>query len=331
MDGLIEQAKSRLWNIVNTLTTLKFKGKSPQIEIALYEYGNNDIKNDNWVRQIVPFTTDLDLISGKLFALKTYGGDEYCGAVIKHALDRLDWGGNTSDMKLIYIAGNEPFNQGKISYKSSITEAVSHNIYVNTIHCGSNSEGIRGYWRDGAVLGQGKYFNIDHNARVQYVRTPYDDRISQYNEELNRTYIGYGADGRARKEYQVMQDRNAESISMSNKAERAVSKSKGVYNNKSWDLVDMVKENEISIQEIKEAELPEELQGKRKVEIEIIIKNKLKERESIQNEIKQLAVKRQEYIDAENKKSNSSDDDLGKAITESLLALAVQKGYEVEK
>lgn len=43
MDGLIEQTKSRLWNIVNTLTTLKYNGKAPQIEIALYEYGNSGI------------------------------------------------------------------------------------------------------------------------------------------------------------------------------------------------------------------------------------------------------------------------------------------------
>ena len=41
MDGLIDQAKSRLWNIVNTLTTLKYNGKAPQVEIALYEYGND--------------------------------------------------------------------------------------------------------------------------------------------------------------------------------------------------------------------------------------------------------------------------------------------------
>ena len=40
MQGLIEQAKSRLWNIVNTLTTLKYKGETPEIEIALYEYGS---------------------------------------------------------------------------------------------------------------------------------------------------------------------------------------------------------------------------------------------------------------------------------------------------
>ena len=55
MDGLIEQAKSRLWNIVNTLTTLKYNGKTPTIKIALYEYGNNGLsQKDNWVRQAMP-------------------------------------------------------------------------------------------------------------------------------------------------------------------------------------------------------------------------------------------------------------------------------------
>ena len=70
MDGLIEQAKSRLWNIVNTLTTLKYDGKSPDIEIALYEYGNDNISSEtDWVRQIVPLTKDLDEISEKLFTV----------------------------------------------------------------------------------------------------------------------------------------------------------------------------------------------------------------------------------------------------------------------
>ncbi|MCD7902122.1 MAG: hypothetical protein LUH22_20385 [Bacteroides sp.] len=80
MNGLIDQARSRLWNIVNTLTTLKFKGKTPEIEIALYEYGNNGISPEkNFIRQVAPLTGDLELLSEKLFALTTNGGSEYCG------------------------------------------------------------------------------------------------------------------------------------------------------------------------------------------------------------------------------------------------------------
>lgn len=118
MDGLIDQAKSRLWNIVNTLTTLKYDGKAPDIEIALYEYGNDGLsQKSNYIRQITPLSTDLDLISEKLFALKTNGGNEYCGAVIQDATKQLQWAKESNNMKLIYIAGNEEFNQAALTTK----------------------------------------------------------------------------------------------------------------------------------------------------------------------------------------------------------------------
>ncbi|MDR1937939.1 MAG: VWA domain-containing protein, partial [Tannerellaceae bacterium] len=143
MDGLIGQAKARLWDIVNTLTTLKYQGKSPRIEIALYEYGNDGLsRNADYIRRVTPLTTDLDLISEKLFALRTDGGSEYCGAVIREAFGKLEWGSKPSDMKLIYIAGNEEFNQGKVSYKEAILSALDKGIYVNTIYCGDRQTGI---------------------------------------------------------------------------------------------------------------------------------------------------------------------------------------------
>jgi hypothetical protein len=332
MDGLIEQAKSRLWNIVNTLTTLKYNGRTPKIEIALYEYGNDNLKRaDGYIRQVTPLTTDLDLISAKLFSLTTYGGDEYCGMVISKAVEMLNWGSNSSDMKLVYIAGNEPFNQGSVSYKTAISRALAKGIYVNTIHCGRAGEGIEGMWRDGAERGKGKFFNIDHNARVRYYDTPYDDRISACNDRLNRTYISYGVTGDAYAENQRMQDSNAMGISKSNFAERAVSKSKQVYNNSNWDLVDKVKEDSNALNEIKQSELPQELQNKSKAEIQKLIAEKEAERASIQKEINELAKKRQEYIDEQAKKDNSSGDDLGKAINESILAFANVKGYTISK
>src|SRR3954462_11588891 len=67
MDGLIEQAKAQLWNMVSVLGKAKCEGQAPQIEVALYEYGSprNDIKQ-GYVRQISPFTTDLDELSTRL-------------------------------------------------------------------------------------------------------------------------------------------------------------------------------------------------------------------------------------------------------------------------
>lgn len=329
MDGLIEQAKSRLWNIVNTLTTLKYRGESPQIEIALYAYGTGNRYEGDYMYQITPLTTDLDLISEKLFALRTSGSEEYCGTAISRATKELEWGSNESDMKLIYIAGNEIFEQGKISYKTSIPQALKKDIYVNTIHCGNPETGIRDLWRDAAERGKGKFFNIDSNARVRYIETPYDDRISSCNQRLNDTYISYGQLGDEKQANQINQDRNAASISKANSAERIVSKSKSVYKNSSWDLVDMVKDDASALDKIKEKELPAELQGKSKDEIKQLIAQKEKERSNIQKEITELAKKRQEYIDNESQ-NEAGDEDLGKAISASIIAFANVKGYTVE-
>lgn len=331
MDGLIDQAKSRLWNIVNTLTTLKYEGKNPTIEIALYEYGNDGLSaSTNFIRQVTPLSTDLDLISEKLFSLRTNGGNEYCGAVIQDATKKLEWGSEKGNMKLLYIAGNEEFSQGPISYKEVINDALKKDIYVNTIFCGDNSEGINSSWKDGADKGQGKYFNIDSDEKVQYIATPYDDKIYKCNERLNGTYVSYGSKGVEKKAMQETQDRNAESVSSSNYAERAVSKSKAVYKNDSWDLVDKVKDDKEALGKIKKDELPKELQNKSASELKAIVETKTKERDAIQKEMADLAKKRQEFIDTEAKKSKIKDD-LGVAIASSIKDFAKVKGYTFEK
>jgi hypothetical protein len=329
MDGLIDQAKSRLWNIVNTLTTLKYNGKAPQVEIALYEYGNDGLKDENYIRQVAPLTQDLDLISEKLFALRTNGGSEYCGAVIRDATSNLSWDGNEKSMKLIYIAGNEAFDQGKINYKEVISNAKKKNIYTNTIFCGSRDEGIQTFWQNGASLGDGKYFNIDSDRKVIYIETPYDVRISECNTKLNDTYIYYGSHGSEFKNKQVAQDKNAEIQSVSNAVERTVAKSKkNAYKNDHWDLVDRAEKDGNFMATVKAEELPSELKGKSKEEVKKTVAQKSAERDKIQKEIEVLSKKRQDFIDAEMKKRGSSDsDDLGKALEKSVLELAKKNGY----
>lgn len=330
MDGLIEQAKSRLWNIVNTLSTLKFKSKDVELQIALYEYGNDGLSSSsNFIRQVTPLTGDLDLISEKLFSLRTNGGSEYCGAVIEESVKQLKWGSNEADMKLIYIAGNEPFNQGHISYKESISTALNKSIFVNTIFCGERMEGVHSFWKDGADKGGGKYFNIDSDRRVRFIETPYDAQIEACDKRLNDTYIPYGTMGASKKSNQVAQDRNAMSISKANQMERAVSKSKSAYKNNGWDLVDLVKEDSSSLTKIKTEELPAEFKGKSQAEIKTMVTKKTKERAGIQSEMAELSKKRQVYIDAENKKQNNQDD-LGNAINTSIVELAKKKGYTVQ-
>ena len=68
------------------------------------------------MRLILPLTDDLDRVSEELFTLKTNGGEEYCGCVIRDAVKRLDWSRSGDVYKAIFIAGNEPFTQGPVNF-----------------------------------------------------------------------------------------------------------------------------------------------------------------------------------------------------------------------
>ncbi len=330
MDGLIEQAKGKLWSIVNELTYCKKYGHDPNVEIALYEYGNDGLpKSENWIRKVNGFTTDLDLISEKLFALKTNGGSEYCGAVIQKSVKHLGWSDNKEDLKLTFIAGNESFDQGGINYTESCKQADKKDITINTIFCGDYRTGVEMKWREGAMITDGEYINIDHNQKVAYIVTPYDDEIYKLNDLLNDTYIGYGSYGKKKIVIQREQDRNARSYSKANAVERAVTKSSGAYQNANWDLVDAYEEDAEIIEELKDEQLPKELHGKSEKEIETYVKKKKAEREEIENKIQELQKKRTSYItkNQTTNKNNSLDDAIIKAVKKE----ATEKGFSYEK
>ena len=298
MDGLIDQAKSQLWKIVNEVAAAKSgDGKQPNIKIALYEYGNNGLSSDEgYIRQVSGLTEDLDVLSEKLFSLSTNGGDEFCGQVIKTSLNQLAWSASNADLKMIFIAGNEPFTQGNVSYELACGTAKEKGVIVNTIYCGDFNDGITLNWKRGAELTGGAFMSIEQNNKTVYVPTPYDDQIAALNDKLNETYVYYGALGEYRKEQQILQDKNAASYGLANIAERSFCKSSHAYKNSSWDLVDAAKDNEKIIMETKADELPKEMRTMSLVQRKVYIQQKSEERTKIQGEIQSLNKKRLEYI-----------------------------------
>ncbi len=328
MDGLIEQAKSQLWQLVNELAEAKCDGQAPSLEIALYEYGNDRLSaREGYIKQVTPLTDDLDQISADLFGLSTNGGSEFCGQVIQTAINEQDWSAASGDLQIIFIAGNEEFTQGRVNYKSACANALEKNIIINTIHCGGFDEGINGMWKDGADRGKGQYMCIEQDRKTVYIASPYDDKISALNTELNKTYIGYGKQGKLKKEAQVQQDANAASYSQANSVKRAVSKSSHFYKNAKWDLVDAADEEDFDLEEIEEKELPEELQGKTLVEKETYIAEKAEQRESIKQEIKELNKKRQVFV-VETQKEKGDEEMLDKVMIKAIKEQAVEKNFE---
>ena len=74
MDGLINQAKAQLWDIVNQFSYAKCgNGHRPNLQIALYQYGNDGLSSrEGYIQQVIGFSSDLDEISEKLFSSDYY-------------------------------------------------------------------------------------------------------------------------------------------------------------------------------------------------------------------------------------------------------------------
>ncbi len=329
MDGLIDQAKAQLWEIINELSYVKCNNEQPDLKIALYEYGNDGLESsDGFIRQVLDFSNDLDEISEKLFSLTTNGGSEYCGEVIQTSLNDLNWGTNKKDLKLIFIAGNEPFTQGKLNYKDATTNANEKDVTVNTIFCGNYENGISGKWQDGARLTGGDYMTIDHNKAIVHIKTPYDEMIIQLNKKLNKTYVRYGNQGYSKYQNQTLQDDNAESLAEEVIVKRTVSKSSKVYKNTTWDLVDAEQEEGFMFDSIDKTTLSKELQNKSTSELKAYVTKKSKERVAIQKEIQELNKKRTAYINKEKSKTNTET--LDSAMIKAIKKQAKNKNYTWE-
>lgn len=326
MDGLIDQAKAQLWEIVNELSYARCKSVQPNLQIALYEYGNDGLPSaEGHIRQVLNFTNDLDEVSKELFSLSTNGGSEYCGQVVQTSLNQLDWGKDGDDLKMVFIAGNEPYTQGRVNYKDAAVNAKEKGIVVNTIYCGNYQQGINTQWKDGADLTYGDYMAIDHNQKTVHIASPYDDVILQLNLKLNKTYVRYGKKGRAKAEMQMAQDSNAESYSKANAVSRTVSKGSGMYKNTTWDLVDAMEADEEIVEDLEEEYLPKELKDKSPEEIKAYVSKQAEARAEIQKEIQKLNEKRRIFIADKQKEEGTNG--LGDAMLEAIKKQAEKKNY----
>jgi len=328
MDGLIDQAKAQLWGIVNELSYAKCNNQRPNLQISIYEYGNDGLSsNEGYIRQVLGFSDDLDDISKELFSLTTNGGNEFCGQVIQTSLNQLAWGNNPDDLKLIFIAGNEPFSQGQVNYKDAATNANEKDVTINTIYCGDFSEGVATFWKDGAMLTNGDYLSINHNQATVHIASPYDEAILLLNSKLNKTYVSYGSRGRDKMALQAEQDSKAKTYSSANAVGRTISKSSYLYKNSTWDLVDAVELEESIVENLDVEELPKELQGRSVKEIKGFVKKKSIERQKIQNEIQAINTKRRAYIAQQQKEGSNA---LENAMIKAIKAQAKKKNYKWE-
>ena len=330
MDGLIAQAKTQLWRVCNTFIEAKFQGRQPIVEVALYEYGNTQIDSAaQWVRQIEPLTRDLDEVSRELFALRTNGGDEYCGAVIQRSITDLQWDDSPQTYKVIFIAGNESFAQGPIDVLQSCKNADKKKVIVNSIYCGNKELGLCERWHDGPVFAGGVFLFINANQQIAQIDAPQDQEIARLNLSLNQTYLSYGANGAAMKERQLVCDQQATDNAKTGACvERSVTKASANYSNGQWDMVDAVKQKKLDLGSVEKSQLPKEMQEMSSDQRIAYAEKLATERKTIQEKILELARQRETFLQEQRAKAaGDSDKTLDQALIKAVREQAMKKGY----
>lgn len=332
MDGLIDQARARLWNILGEILKAEKNGAAPAIEVALYEYGNTALLPEKgFIREVLPLTTDVDAFSDKLFGLKTGGGDEYCGFVITTSTEQLQWDDEDQTVKLMYIAGNESFLQGDVPAKDALAKARKKGIIVNTIFCGNPNSADGLTWRTVLTDKDGDFFSINQDEAAVFIPSPYDDAIEQSNLRLNGTYIPLGSQGAALQANQVRQDANAASYSKANLSSRAKYKASANYTNAGWDLVDAYEEDAERVYK-EQNTLPDSLRTLSEPALTAKIKAMKQERASLRQEILELSGKRDAYVaEARKQAATGEDNTLATRINTSVRKRLVEKEFVIKE
>lgn len=334
MNGLIDSAKVKLWDIVNELAKAE---PAPNLRIALFTYGSPQYGPDSgYVKKNLDFTTDLDMVYQKLFAVRTGGGTELVARVSKAALDDLAWSKDKSALRMIFVCGNESAEQDqKFSLESVAKAAVNRNIFINTIHCkrtGTSNAEAKG-WQKLAALAEGRFASIDQNKGTVVVNSPVDKKLAELGVKLNKTYVWYGKAGEAKQANQLAQDQNAAKLGGGVEAARALSKTNNFYRMAGACLVDRLLENpDFDITKVKEKDLPEHLKKLKPAERVKYVNDMKAKRVKLQEQINELSKQRDAYVREYLKKNQGkAEQAFDEAIRATLQIQGKQKGISIQK
>jgi len=305
MGGLLDGAKQKIWSIVNEVMQ---KQSKPDVRVGFVAYRD---RNDEYVTQIVPISSDLDAVYSKLMDLEAGGGGDTPESVRKALADGVEKAGwsKSGAAKIIFLVGDAPPQNysGEPDVLATTMAAVRRNIVVNTIQCGDDHE-TRSIWQQVANAGQGKYFAIAQNGGVEEINTPFDSRIAELGQQLGGTFIAYGAPTR-RADLSMAaaetESKMANAASNTARADRALNKAvnKDAYNG---DLIQDMERGRIKLDEVKAEDLPDDLQRVSPAERQRQVDARIAERKKIRQEILELSKQREAFLRAKGTRSGRS-------------------------
>lgn len=334
MGGLIAAAKEKIWSIASTMASAQ---TAPDIKMGLVAYRD---RGDAYVTQTIALSSDLDSVYAKLMDFQADGGGdgpESVNQALHDAVNKITWSQNPNTYKVIFLVGDAPPHmdyQDDVKYPVTVALAKQKGIIVNAIQCGQDSSATAD-WQQVASLGQGNYFQVEQSGNAVAITTPYDKKLAELSNKLDKTRLFYGNDEEKAKQASKMAatDKLHKEASTEAQARRATfNTSKSGKTNFLGDneLVDAVASGRVKLSTLPKKSLPDSLQVMSPAAQEEFVGKTKKERGELESEIKQLAEQRNDYLRqkvvAEGGKKDSLDTKLYGAISEQ----AKEKGLVYE-
>jgi len=331
MRGLIDSARARLWDVVNSLARAK---PTPRLRVGLLTYGSpsRSTASAGWIVRQSDLTSDLDSLYARMMGFNTDGGDEFVGWALHHAVETMNWSNDPRALKLIFIAGNESAEQASevFNHRHIASSARARGITINAIYCGQSNAGINEHWDQVAAFGGGNYSAIDMHCGTIQIEAPQDRLLLELNMKLNTTYIPFGAHGEAGRLSQVEQDSNAERLGVASRASRTEAKAGALYENAHWDLVDAARDKKDAVRKVKEAELPASMRAMSFEERETYVESQARSRAEVQKQITDLSAERERFLKGARANAAAGKTALDQAMLDSLRTQAEAKGFKFE-
>jgi hypothetical protein len=234
------------------------------------------------------------------------GGDgpESVNQALYDAVNKISWGQEKETYRVVFLVGDAPPHmdyQDDVKYPQTLAAAASKGIVINTIQAGSSNE-TRLVWNKIAQDGYGQYAQVSQDGNAVAIHTPFDEKMASLSKKLDDTRVYYGTEAvREEKRKKVdAADKLHALASVESQARRATfntSKSGEANLLGESELVDDVVNGRVALDAIEKDHLPTSMQAMAPQEQRAKIAEIAHKRKALQEEIRDLSVQRQEYLE----------------------------------
>jgi hypothetical protein len=243
------------------------------------------------------------------------------------------WNQNQQTYKVIFLVGDAPAHmdyQDDVKYPATMAVAQSKGIIVNTIQAGQDPA-TTANWQQLARLGNGYYFQVEQTGNAVAIATPFDKKLAQLSTRMDDTRLYYGNKQEKTKQKRKISATTklrklASEESLARRAAFNVAPSGKTNFLGNGELVDAISSGRVDLSSIANEDLPASIQAMKPDQQKIVIREKARQRDILEREIKVLAEKRNNYLKQEVKQTEGIKDSLDAKIYSAIRTQAGGKG-----